>query len=112
MTESTETPETPALDKPKTVTNAAVLQAVDALRDDFTFYRNTMSANLLTLEDQMAADIKAVDTRLDGMATGINQIGEMMNWVVEETGKLMQQMQNGGLMGMLSSMRKGGKTDE
>lgn len=71
---------------------------------DIASLLSSFQGSLDALHDRMR---KFEDTQ-DSIKTGVNSIGEMMNWVVQTVQGMATQIQSGGL-GALMGMMKGGK---
>jgi hypothetical protein len=61
---------------------------------------------------ELMSDIQsAQNNRIDALANGVNTIGQMMNEVANAFGQIMEQIQKGGIGGLLGSVMGGKKND-
>lgn len=96
---------------PKLVPLASPYPADDLRYQDILMRLKTQDMALAELDDKLVILKDSVDkihATQESLKTGVNSIGEMMNWVTQTVQGMAQQVQSGGL-GALMGMMKGGK---
>jgi hypothetical protein len=70
-------------------------------------WEEKVTMRLTAIEEALAAQAKITE----GIRTGVNTIGEMMNGVADAFGQMMEQVNKGGIGALLGGMMGGKKND-
>lgn len=84
--------------------NKPVTESVNEPVDEHIYNERTRLSEVEAKVDALSSHHLEMHKRFDELASGIDQIGQMINTAVQQVSEFGAAMQNGGLMKMLSGM--------
>ena len=86
------------------------LESPYALSEEDETEMQAQDYDLFTVLHRIENKLDALTGTTDGVRTGVNTIGEMMNSIADAVGQVMQKVNQGGIGALLGGMM-GGKND-